>query len=630
MAIDIDYVGKQIGNYHIVKKLASGGFGEVYIARHVLLPRTAAIKFLHHDLIASKQKRDAFLQEARLLEDLKHPHILAIYDVSVDREGFPPHLITEYAPGGSLRDHLLQVRGLLPMSEAIAVVEQVGKALQHAHSQQNPIIHRDLKPENVLFNAQDKALLADFGIAVVLSAHETSRIGIAGTLPYMAPEQFDGVVSEKSDQYALGCLAYELITRHKPIKVENGEWLAWAFKHRQEPPLPLSYFNPEVPLAVELAVHKALAKEPEHRHSNVGHFLAALHSISKDSTQYDVIKEMWMHQAQTAYENRHYEQSLALYTRIAAIDAAYTRAVCGIGDTLFALKRYQEALSAYEEAIGQGDWNASALKGKKQTLQAIARLEQEQAIKLIEQRHQIALSRIMEGESLLDLQRYTQALAAFDDALCFDAHDSRASTGRGNALRGLGNNEDALDAYEWALQCNPQNVIACYGKALILEELEHYQQAIAAYDQVIRLHPEFADAYSGKGNVFFATKDFHKALEAYEQAILRNPRHRDACFGRAETLLKLKRRVEALEAYKKAIEIDPHFSGNINDSLRQGDALLLLDRCAEALAIYEQLLKLEPDNADLHERRGSALQKLGRKRDATQAYRKADELREFV
>src|SRR5579859_4023689 len=193
-----NFTGKIIGSYRVLEELGSGASGAVYRGEHLFITgRLVAIKLLHGMHLDSQQDHDNFIQEAQFLEKLKHPHILHIYDVGM-YEGLP-YLVVELASGGSLKDRMTRQAGKpLPVEEAGAILSQVGQGLQHAHHQ--GIIHRDLKPGNILFNCQGEALLADFGISTMLETRSIKQIGAAGTPSYMAPEQFKGEVSRKSDQ----------------------------------------------------------------------------------------------------------------------------------------------------------------------------------------------------------------------------------------------------------------------------------------------------------------------------------------------------------------------------------------------------------------------------------------------
>src|SRR5438270_261186 len=231
MTDDNSFVGIQIGNYHILAELNSGSYGTVYQGKHIIFEDDpiVAIKLLHAHL-RSTQERDQFFQEAQLLRKLKHRYILHITDAGI-LDGLP-YIVTDYAFGGSLQYSLSQhPHQPLPIEEALTILKQVGQALHYAH-QQN-IVHRDLKPGNILFSAKGEALLADFGIAIVLEKRK--RVDVIGTPSYMAPEQFHGEISQKSDQYALGCIAYELMTGQKAFTAPND--LAVGFKHLYEYPL---------------------------------------------------------------------------------------------------------------------------------------------------------------------------------------------------------------------------------------------------------------------------------------------------------------------------------------------------------------------------------------------------------
>lgn len=208
------YIGKQIGNYRIVTEIASSYFSHVFRGEHVFLhERIVAIKLLHAYL-DSPQESDRFLQEAQFLAKLRHRYIMSIVDVGTFEN--LPYLVVEYAQNGSLRDRLRRHPSPrpLPLDEALTILLQVGQALQYAHEMN--VVHRDLKPENILFNSRNEALLADFNIATVLETAKTKSIDIIGSPLYMAPEQFEGIISKRSDLYALGCIAYELLQDARP------------------------------------------------------------------------------------------------------------------------------------------------------------------------------------------------------------------------------------------------------------------------------------------------------------------------------------------------------------------------------------------------------------------------------
>jgi len=265
-----------IGNYCIISELAMGAFGRVYLAQHtVLTNRIVALKLMHTVPLSSEQECNQFLQEARFLELLRHDYILPILDVGI-HQGMP-YIVSEYASGGSLRDRIKH-KTLQPLNEEEIqkILLQVGEALQYAHEKN--IIHRDLKPENILFNAKSDALLADFGLATMLATASIKYISNAGTPRYMSPEQFRGIVSKESDQYALGCIAYELWTG-QPL-FGGHDPFSLMYQHVNDEPVSPSKLNPNIPPNVEQAILKALGKHRHDRHADVKAFITALCSPS--------------------------------------------------------------------------------------------------------------------------------------------------------------------------------------------------------------------------------------------------------------------------------------------------------------------------------------------------------------
>src|SRR2546423_3366293 len=178
---------------------------------------------------------------------------------------------------------------LLPIKEALTLLSQVGQGLYYAH--QRSLIHRDLNPANILFNAQGDALLADFGIATTLSTSSITHAAIMGTHPYMAPERFQGSVAKESDQYALGCIAYELFTGKTPFSATD--FFAMGFEHLTKQPVAPTQLNPHLPAHIEHAILKALAKHRGDRHADVKAFIMAL--LTPDDKQLLISTKLTTH-----------------------------------------------------------------------------------------------------------------------------------------------------------------------------------------------------------------------------------------------------------------------------------------------------------------------------------------------
>lgn len=273
-----DYVGQQLGNYRLSRLLGQGGFANVYLAEHVYLKTSAAIKILQVHL--TDEALNTFLAEARTIARFDHPHIVRVLEFGIEQG--TPFLVMNYAPYGSLRQRH-PAGSILASAQILSYVQQVASALQYAHDRK--VIHRDVKPENMLLGEGFALVLSDFGLATTVQEQGQSAGSIpvhhtqsaAGTTTYMAPEQFDGVPSPASDQYALAVAVYEWFCGTPPFR---GSAMGVAVQHMHEPPPPLREKQPSISPAVEQVVMRALAKDPRARFPRVQDFALALANAS--------------------------------------------------------------------------------------------------------------------------------------------------------------------------------------------------------------------------------------------------------------------------------------------------------------------------------------------------------------
>lgn len=269
-----DRIGQQLGNYRLLHLLGQGGFAEVYLGEHVYLGSHAAIKILYTRVAQDDVAQ--FQQEARMLANLIHPHIVRVLDFDVDDH--TPYLVMDYAPGGTLRTrHPKGTRLSLPT--VVAYVKQFTQALQYAHDQK--LIHRDIKPENMLIARNGDLLLSDFGIALIAqsSRYQSTQEAI-GTVSYMSPEQIQGKPRPASDQYSLGIIVYEWLTGDRPF---HGSFTELCAQHMFISPPSLCEKVLTISPDVECVVMTALAKDPKQRFASVQAFATALEQASQPS-----------------------------------------------------------------------------------------------------------------------------------------------------------------------------------------------------------------------------------------------------------------------------------------------------------------------------------------------------------
>ena len=290
MAIDSnELLGQVLGKCTLQHLLGQGGMGVVYLARQSRPRRTVAVKVLvpgmHTDPRARAEFLVRFRREADAIAALDHINIMPIYEYGEQEE--MAYLVMPFVTGGTLRT-LLGKKGILPLPEVIPIVEQAAAALDCAHAQ--GIVHRDLKPANILFHADGRILLADFGLAKVVRGNEdssssdslatlTSAGTIIGTPEYLSPEQSTGQpIGPYTDIYALGIVVYQMLSGHVPFT--GASPVAIALKHTMETPPPLLPLNPALSPEVEAVVMKAIAKLPEERFTSAGEFAQALYAAS--------------------------------------------------------------------------------------------------------------------------------------------------------------------------------------------------------------------------------------------------------------------------------------------------------------------------------------------------------------
>ncbi len=273
------------GRYDVERELGEGGMATVYLAHDVRHARKVAIKVIRPE-VAETLGTDRFLSEIKLTASLQHPHILTLLDsgvVTSDHSGERPFYVMPYLAGETLRARLTRERAI-PVRDALVILGEVADALASAHLQN--IVHRDIKPENILLN-QGHAVVMDFGVAKALhrSMDGSSLTGIGvtiGTPAYMAPEQAvgDPSIDHRADLYALGVLAFEMLTGRTPF---SGATVAAMVSAMLSQPAPLVTTEaPACPPRLADLIDALLAKDPAHRPETAAEVRDTLRSILVD------------------------------------------------------------------------------------------------------------------------------------------------------------------------------------------------------------------------------------------------------------------------------------------------------------------------------------------------------------
>ncbi len=265
------------GRYEVTAFLGRGGMADVYKAHDRETGREVALKFLRDDLAEDRVFLRRFRREAQVLEQLRHPNIMAYYEFQ--ESGDLAFIVVEYVDGETLRRKLRRLKSPLTTGQALSILKPVCEALEYAHSLN--IYHCDIKPANIMIQNDGRVVLTDFGIARITGIATATSL-TPGTPAYMAPEQCRGQeVSAQTDIYSLAITLFEMITLERPFKGDTAtirgsanERIRWE-QIRKPAPSP-RMFNPDVPLTVARQIRVALSKKPSARHPSAMAFLQSL------------------------------------------------------------------------------------------------------------------------------------------------------------------------------------------------------------------------------------------------------------------------------------------------------------------------------------------------------------------
>jgi serine/threonine-protein kinase len=259
------------GRYRVGRRLGEGGMAVVFVGHDLLLGRDVAIKTLHPRYAADRAVRARFEREGRAAAALSHPNVIDVFDVGEDDGA--PYIVMELVHGQSLKEIIAADAPFHP-DDVAELLGQVAIALDYAHAR--GFVHRDVKPGNILVDAHGRARVVDFGIAKSLADADLTAAGDGlGTIGYLSPEQAEGLMATPaSDVYAMGVVAFEMLTGELPFAAETAVGL--AMRHVHDPPPAPSHLRRGLPPLLDAIVLRALDKDPTRRWPSASAFTRAL------------------------------------------------------------------------------------------------------------------------------------------------------------------------------------------------------------------------------------------------------------------------------------------------------------------------------------------------------------------
>ena len=643
------------GRYRVERELGAGGMATVYLAHDVKHDRKVALKVLRPELAAALGA-ERFLREITTTANLRHPHILPLYDsgrTEADEDGQGRtgflYYVMPFVEGESLRDRLNRERQL-PLDDALQIAREVADALSYAHSR--GVIHRDIKPENILLES-GHAVVADFGIARAVDAAggaQLTETGLAiGTPTYMSPEQAGGEreLDGRSDLYALGCVLYEMLGGQPPFTGPTVESV--VHQHLVVAPRPVTDLRPAVPGPVSAALQRALSKSPADRFNPVAHFAEALHSGHVTSTAPERApaagRASWRRPAVVA------AATLLVALAVAAFAVFGRRALPGGGVTpSVAVLPFVDLSGGAAEYLGDGmaETLINALSGV-QGLRVAARTSaftfkgKSEDVRTIGQA--LGVGAVLEGsvQRSGDRLRITAQLINASDGFhlwsqSFDRDAADVFAVQDEVARAV------VAALEVRLVGADSGPVVNLGTTSVaayqayLQGLFFWNKRTTAdversaeyYRQAVDLDPEFAAAWAGLASayVLFVPSEYEvrsipfgealdRADEAARRALALDPRQAAAHTALALAYEKRGMMEESGASYRRAIEADPRYP-----TARQWYAtyLAMLGRTAEGVEQIQAAARLDPLSLVILVEVGELLQAAGRRDEATAAY----------
>lgn len=267
------------GRYQLLRQVANGGMATIYEALDTRLDRKVAVKIMHAHLAQDEAFVSRFIREAKAAAALTHPNIVAVQDQGWNQNGIPAvFLVMEFIEGHTLREYLNE-RGRFEVKDAINYLTPILSALAAAHDL--GIVHRDIKPENILISKDGRIKIADFGLArgdLIGTTMTAESSVILGSVSYLSPEQVQrGIADSRSDVYAAGIVAFEMITGEKPFNGDSPIQIAYMHVNEEIPKLRSK--RKEIPQGLDDLIASATAKNPDDRPRTAGQFLERLQQI---------------------------------------------------------------------------------------------------------------------------------------------------------------------------------------------------------------------------------------------------------------------------------------------------------------------------------------------------------------
>jgi serine/threonine protein kinase/tetratricopeptide (TPR) repeat protein len=662
--------------YTILSELGHGGMATVYLADDLRHGRRVAVKVLRAELGAVLGP-DRFTREIRMAAALNHPHILPLHDSG--EAGGRLFYVMPHVRGGSLRQRLA-AEGQLPVDEAVRLVRQVASALGHAHS--HGLIHRDIKPENILLH-EGEAMVTDFGIALA-AGNEQERLTqtglMVGTPEYMSPEQAAGerTIDARSDVYSLACVLYELLAGAPPHMATSARSV--IARRFSEPPPRIRRVRPAVPAALDEAIARALAVNPEQRFPDMAAFadgLTGTAAAAPRPVRLPSVAVLPFANMSPDPENEFFADGITEDV-IAQLSKIRSLRVIGRGSVM-RFKQRDQSLREIGITLDVGTLLEGSVRRAGGRVRIVAQL-----IDAESDRHRWSETYDRELTDIFAIQTdvAVQIAGALEAELTHEER-SRLNKEPTDDLHAYQlylqakhcltrwtqtSSDQALKHLDEAVRRDSGFALAYATMAWVYLELglavagalptdEAFQRARTAVARALELDPQLAEAHAVLGHLKYAADyDWAGAEAELKRAIELNPNSGDAYDFYGLLLSSLERYDEAIEMQLRAYTLDPFAhrmdlvtsylrAGRYEDALRSvlhvievepqlslahltlGWVYILTGKPQEGIAAIEKAVAMTPDSTLYLAQMGQAYARVGRPDDARDILRRLEDMR---
>lgn len=590
------------GRYQIISHLGGGGFGTTFVAEDTYLPGNpqCVVKQLKPqatDPLSLRTARRLFDTEAQVLYQLgthdQIPRLLAYFE-----ENKEFYLVQEFVKGCDLSQELTPGKHLSEQ-QVIFLLQDILEILEFVH--QHKVIHRDVNTRNLLRREKDgKLVLIDFGAVkhittqVVNSQGKTKCTVVIGTPGYVPCEQAHGNPKLSSDIYAVGIIGIQALTGLLPYQLPL------------DPDTDEIIWHDQAQVSPELAefLDKMVRYDFRQRYPSAVEALQALKELTSPLSGTVVLPAARL-PSTPAVPNKIIKSSSRLYNVLISIG------LVGLG--------VAAAVSVVNVMIFS---NASELYNRGNTLYELKRYKEAIAAynKAIKTRPEYPEAWNGQGDTLYELKRYKEALLAYEKAIQIWPKYLEPWIGRGFVLNKLRRYQEAIDSFDKALKIKRDYPEVWNGRGDALSNLQQYEEAIKSYKKAVQYKSDYYQAWNSRGWALHNLQRYEDAIAAYDKAVQYKSDYVQAWYNRGNALIKLQRYPQAIESYDKAVQYTPDY---YQAWYSRGNTLVNLQRYPEAIDSFDKAVQYKPDYYKAWYSRGWSLHQLQRYEEAIDSYDRA-------